>query len=205
MAGTGPSTTAGQSGELGRVVGWISDAYEDVQNARRDFDFLRNEFSFNCVAATSSYPASTVTNLANWKKDSITCYLNTTVDEQYISYVAWDVFRDSRLRGSSGTVAGRPIEFSIKPDKSIVLWPIPDNTYTIDGEYYRNAHVMTADADVPLFNRFHMAIVYNALMRAATWLQDPAMYASAQREYGRLLNKIDADNTPTISAGRPLA
>jgi len=205
IAGTGPTTTLGQTGELGRVVGWIDDSYADICDKRQDWEFLRNDFSFNCTAAQSVYPQATVTNHANWKDDSLRCYLTTTNDEQWLTYIPWDIFRDTRLKGATRDVTGRPIQFSIKPDKSLVLYPIPDDAYTIDGEFYRTAAVMTADTDTPIFQRFHMAIVFNALMRYAAYIADPMLYAYGQKEYGRLINKIDANNTPTITAGGALA
>lgn len=205
LAGTGPSTTAGQLGELGRVVGWIDDAYQSIQDSKRDWSFLRFDFSLACVSGTSVYPSSTVSELANWKTDSLRCYFSTVNDEQYIRFVPWDEFRDTRLLGSNRVMTGRPIEFSIKPDNSLVLWPIPDNTYTIDGEYYRVAHIMALDTDVPLFDRNHMVIVYDALMRAASYLADPAMYANAQKQHGILMNRLTKEKSPVILTGRTLA
>ncbi len=198
------SSTSGNVGELARVVNWIDLAYMDICDKRQDWNFLRNDFTFNCTPATSVYPKSTIQDLANWKKDSLRCYLTNLYDEQWLKYVPWDIFRDTRLKGASRTITGRPIQFSIKPDKSLVLFPIPDAAYTIDGECFHQAYVMINDTDTPIFSRFQMAIVYNALMRAAAWLSDPAMYTYAQKEYGRLINKLDADNTPVIYAGNAL-
>lgn len=205
IAGTGPATVVNQAGELGRVVDWITEAYEDIQDKRADWDFLRLDFSFNTVAATSTYAKSTVSNLANWKKDSVRIYQTTVNDEQFLYFKEWDEFRDFRLFGPTASATGRPIEFSIKPDKSLVLWPIPDGIYTIRGEYYRTAHVMTANTDEPLFDRYQMAIVFNALMRYAEYVAEPGVYASAQKEYGRLINKLELDRTSEIGTGGPMA
>jgi hypothetical protein len=205
IAGTGPASVSGQTGELGRLVDWIADAYEDIQDKHADWSFLRNDFSFNCVSGTGVYPASTVTDLANWKRDSLRVYLTTTDDEQWLEYRSWENFRDIRLMGSSRTQTGRPIEFSIKPDKSLIVWPIPDDTYTINGEFYKVAQVMADDTDEPVFERHHMAIVWNALMRYAAYVENPPLYAHAQKEYGRLIGKLEQDRRPCITVGRALA
>ena len=187
------------------VVNWIADAYEDIQDKHADWSFLRNDFSFNCVSGTGVYPASTVTDLANWKRDSLRVYLTTTDDEQWLESRAWENFRDIRLMGSSRTQTGRPIEFSIKPDKSLIVWPIPDDTYTINGEYYKVAQVMADDTDEPVFDRHHMAIVYNALMRYAAYVAEPSLYARAESEHKRLIRKIERDFTNGFTIGGPLA
>ena len=205
IAGTGPLSVTGQIGELGRIVSWIDNAYEEIQNLREDWFFLRNDFTFNCTATVSAYPTTTVSNLANWKADSFRCYLTTANDEQWLRYIPWEQFRDLRLFGTNRTTTGKPIEFTIKPDKSLVLWPIPDATYTVNGEYYRTADVMSADADTPLFTRYPLIIVYNALMKYAAYVSDPALYAHGQSEYGKLLDKLTRNEKANITLGRPLA
>lgn len=205
IAGSGPSTTISQTGELGRIVDWIDEAYEDIQDKHNDWYFLRNDFSFNCVVGTSSYPTSTVTNLSNWKPDSFRCYLTSTDNETWLNYWSWDNFRDSRLMGPNRTATGMPIDFTIKPDKTVVLWPIPDDTYTIDGEFYRSPLAMTLDADTPVFDRYNMAIVYNALMRYAAYSAEPSLFANAQKEYGRLIAKLEREHMPMPTTGGSLA
>jgi hypothetical protein len=205
IPGSGPTTTVGQQGELGRLVSWIEQAYEDLQDTRPDWEFLRSDFSFNCVVGTSTYAPSTVTDLANWKYDSLRVYMTDLDDEQWLIYKPWDLFRDTRLIGSTRTQTGRPIDFTIKPDKSLVLWPIPDDTYTIDGEFYKAAQTMDTDTDVPAFERHHMVIVWNALERYASYVGEPSLFAKAQKEYGRLLNKLTLDRTRNITVGCPLA
>lgn len=205
IAGSGPATVIAQVGELGRLVDWIAEAYEDIQDKKDDWDFLRADFSFNCTIGDPTYPQSTVSQLANWKTDSFRVYKTTVVDELFLTYRSWDDFRDLRLRGAARTTPGRPIEFSINPAKDVYLWPVPDFAYTIVGEYFKTAQVMTVDADVPVFDRFHMAIIYNALMRYAAYVNDPVIYGKAEREYGRLISKLEKNWTPDIVIGGPLA
>lgn len=205
ISGTGPITVINQTGEMGRLVNWVAEAYEDIQDKKQDWDFLRYDFSFNCTAGTPTYAQATVTGLANWKPDSFRIYKTSITDELYLRYSTWETFRDIRLRGAGRTTQGRPIEFSIDPRKNVYLWPIPDFAYTIAGEFFKVAQVMSADTDVPVFDRFHMAIVYNALMRYAAFVESPTLYAKAEREYGRLIGKLEGNWTPDIGVGAALA
>jgi hypothetical protein len=205
IAGSGPITTIGQTGELGRLVNWIEQAYEDIQDKRSNWGFLRDDFSLNCAIGTSTYAPSIVTDLANWIIGSMRVYLSTADDEQWITYRPWELFRDTRLMGNSRTQTGRPIDFSIKPDKSLILWPIPDDTYIVDGEYYKIAQTMDSDSDVPVFDRHHMVIVWNALERYASYVGDSSLFAKAQKEYGKLINKLELDRTCAITTAGALA
>jgi hypothetical protein len=193
-----------------RLVDWIKDAYRDIQDRRDDWEFLRLDFTFNTIAGTSTYAKTSVSNLANWKhdqRDSLRCYLAATGvnDEQWLTFEPWDKFRSTRLFGANRNNSGRPLYFSIKPDKSLVFWPNPDAVYTVAGEYFRTAAEFSADADEPLFDRHHLAIVYNALMRYAAYVAEPSLYARAESEYKRLIRKLDRDYVHNIALGGPLA
>lgn len=207
IAGSGPTTTAGQSGELGRIVEWIKQAYVDIQDEQANWDFLRNDFSLDTVAGTSTYAKSSVSNLATWKNDSLRCYLKSSGvnDEMWLKYEPWDIFRDTRLRGANRNAQGRPLYFSIKPDKSLILWPVPNDIYTVVGEYFRTAIEFANNTDTPAFERHHMLIVFDALMRYAAYVGEPSLYARGEKERKKLMIKLQRDYLPGIMLGAPLA
>jgi len=209
-AGSGPTAVVGQTGEAGRFVNWIADAYREIQDSREDWDFLRGSFTFNTVASTQGYAKSTVTNLSEWrvtKSGDIRAYLASAgvSDEQYLTYVKWNQFQERYLFGAERSVEDRPTHFTIKPDKSILFWPTPDAIYTINGEFYRTAYEFTADADEPIFDKHHLVIMYNALMRYSAYVSEPALYSKAELEYKKLYRKIVRDYTSdVITLGRSL-
>lgn len=205
IAGAGPTTTSGQSGELERIVNWVKQAYVDIQDNNASWRFLRATFSFNCTPSVQSYNASSVPLIANWKPLSIRLYLTTVANEWFIDYVPWEEFRESRLFGTARTQTGRPVECTINPANELVFWPIPDVAYTISGEYFRTAHTFTADSDTPLFPRFHMCIVFNALKRYASYVSDPSIYAYAQAEYAKVYARLENEQLEQIKFSGSLA
>lgn len=215
IAGTGPTTTVGQTGELGRLVSWINSAYEDIQNKRNDWRFLRKNFTLALVPAQNIYPrtspALTLSGGAvkNWKRNSLRIYTDTVnfSDELWLPNRDWDLFRDNRLRGASSNQTGRPIEFSSDPSKDVYVWPKPDSSvpYFIRGEYYQIPDVFANDNSVPIFDTNEMVIVYNALMRYAAYVSEPALFTYAQQQYGRLIGKLEADWAEPITRGGALA
>jgi len=205
VAGSGPLTVINQNEELERLVNWINDAYIDIQDKRQDWDFLRKDFSFNTVSGQSTY--TPLSDLAKWKNDTLRLYLTAAGvrDERWLLMEDWSYFRDQRLYNSNRDVTGRPLYASIKPDKSIVLWPKPIEIYTVNGEYFTTAKPLINDIDEPVFSRHHMAIVYNALMRYAAYVAEPSLYSRAQNEYNRLISKLERDYTQPITLAGAMA
>lgn len=204
----GPVTVLSQTGELGNIVAWVSTAYEDIQDESKAWKFLRFDFSFQTIAATSTYLPSAVSlaEHAKWKPDTLRAYLTATgvSDEQRVVEWDWETFRDVRTIGT--IQSGRPSEFSIKPDESLIFFPTPDAIYTVTGEYWKRPQVMTLNADEPLFDRtFHMAIVWKAVMYYAADQGAAELYASAQNEYRRVLRKLKRKYLPSFTLGEPLA
>ena len=210
IAGTGPTTTIGQTGELKKLVDWLDDAYADIQQEYETWNFLRTAFTASITSGTATYTpaAAGVTNHAHWITDDVRCYLTATgvSDEQEIFYMEWEEFKRTYLFGSMSTQSGRPTMFSIKADNSITFWPVPDDTYTVTGEYYRTPYEMTLNAHTPAFPaRFHMIVMWRALMLYAADYGEWDKYEHAQNEYRDIMGKLEFDQLPRIGWGEPLA
>jgi len=208
ISGTGPVTVASQTGELGKIVDWVLTAYQDVQNKHATWDFMRFDFTFPTIAASSTYLPSAVSlsEHATWEKRDMRAYLTATgvADESRLAYRQWPSMKAFRLIGVVQT--GKPTEFAIRPDKSLVFWPTPDAIYTVAGEYWKRAQTMTANADEPLIPaQFQMVIVWKAVMYYAADQGAAELYASAQIEYSRLMRDLEIDQLPPIEMAGPLA
>lgn len=211
--GTAPTNVTGLSGMNNKLVGWISSAYDDIQRLHETWLFRQSEFSFPTVATTQNYDQTdaSVTNLSQWKYSQspcdlsgITCYSSVS-DEQNLLYLPWADFRAVYKFGSYRTQAGRPLYFTVKPDNSIDLWPIPDAIYTISGEYIITIDTMAISADTPIIPAdFHMAIVWRALMFYGASEGAGEVYAQGQSEYSRILAQLEINQLPKMTFGPPL-
>jgi hypothetical protein len=209
ISGTGPTTTISQTGEMGKVVDWIDSAYQDIQNLHADWDFLRSDLSFETIATISEYPKTAIsaTEQGEWIDDSFRSYLTSAgvAGEQFMTRVPWKRFRDVYLLGSLRSTTGQPLFITQQPDTSLLMWPIPDAIYTINGEYFQRPQTMTADSTNPLIPaKYQMIIVWRALMYYAGSAGAPELYAVGQREYKRLLNQLEAHQLPEIEFAGPL-
>lgn len=212
IAGSGPVSTVAQTGELLKVVNYVKKAYRDIQDRRQDWDFLRDSFSFTTTVDKGEYSKSeaNVSDLRNWHlslKNPFRCSLTSAgyADETFLVNKSWDVFQRVYLLGANRDAKGKPLYYAIKPDKSIIFWPVPDNVYTISGEYFKVAQTFSGDLSVPVFNDHHMAIVYEALKRYAAYESEAALYTEAVRERNRLVTKLEADYAPRPYTGGPIA
>lgn len=209
IAGSGPATTISQIGELGRIVEWVLSADEDIQNTYANWKFLQTSFTFPTIDTTQSYAPGDVSlsDLAIWKydrADDLTIYSSIT-DEQHLIYIPWDDFQGAYMFGATRTQTGRPTIVTIKPDNSMYLWTIPDDVYTVTGEYFKKAQAMTVDASEPIIpSQFHMIIVWRGLMMYGAFSGAPDLYAHGQAEYRNLLRKLEKSQLPEIGFGDPL-
>ena len=210
LSGTGPTTVAGQVGEMKRVVDWVAEAYNDIQTARTTWRFLRNDFSFETTAAEQDYtPAEAgITDLADWIKRDIKIYstasgVNT---ERWLEYELWNFFKAYYMFGSHRTQTGWPTVITVNPDNNLYLWQIPNDEFTVSGEYYQTADIMTEDADVPIFPaRFHMDIVWRGLMFYGAYAGAAEKYTHGNNEHGKKFRELEIDQLDEPSWGEPLA
>ncbi len=210
LSNTPPTTTVGQVGDFGDTVRWVENAYNKIQLKHSSWAFLRKDFSFNTVASTANYLNTSVADADHmkWVWQSFRVYLAATGvnDEQVMTYVPWDLYRDVYLLASQRNTEGRPTFFTIRPNKSINFFPIPDDVYTVVGEYYRVPDTMTLDADEPIFpSEFHDMLVWRSLMFYAADHSEPDKYAVGRDEYQDIMFALEDDQLEEMEFGEPLA
>jgi len=202
----GPSTTIGQTGQFLQLVEWIDEAYCFIQNIHPTWQFLRLTFSKVLTPNDGTYTSTdlSLTSLKDYATEDWRIFL-AAADECEITYMEWKDFRLAYQMGSSLTQTGRPIAFSVMPDDTVVLFPIPDAAYTLKGEYFRGNHEMTANADEPIFHDdFHWAVIWKALTYYASEYGEPDKFATGNRELNKLVRMMEKKYLPRLTWGRPL-
>ena len=210
IPGTGPTSVAGQSGELRRLCNWVAQAWNEIQLKRADWLWMWDDTSFDTTAGKSIYaPVADLglTRFARWKECSFSIYLKSAgkgneVDLDHWQYIS---FRNDYLYGTKAAATGQPDAITIAPNKSLILGLIPDAIYTVEGEYYKSPQTLAADADIPeMLEQYHMAIVHKALIKygmfeaAAEVVQEHTVNLSA------IMNRLEQDQLPQINLGGAL-
>lgn len=209
-----PLTTAQNlTGESSRIANWVNTAWNDIQTSKEDWQWLRQSVQFNTVTQQQIYTpadAGIASTFGNWKRDS---FRTSSVgqnyqDEQLMNYMEWTTFRNLYQYANMRNTFARPVVVTIDPDKNLGFGSIPDQPYVITGEYYLRPTEFSADTDAPspyFPDRFHMAIVYRAMMYYAGYEAAPEVYSRGELEFKRLMNRIEIDQLPTMVSGPPLA
>lgn len=213
LQGTAPASIVSQSGTALRLVNWINTAYEEIQDLYESWMFRRDDFSFSTIASTQNYTPTgvSITDLAAWwfnpdhnELSGIRLYQSAS-DEVDLIYIPWDEFRATYKFGALRSQTGRPTIFSVKPDLSIDLWPIPDGVYTVNGEYVKQAATMSANDDEPLFKVQQMIIVWKAMMLYGGFEGAIEAYDRGEQGYANSLAKLEFNQLPKMTFGAPLA
>lgn len=207
LSGTGPISVLNQTGEMKRVVDWVAAAYEDIQNLHATWRFLRTSFSFSTINTVQDYTPATVslTDHATWIKQDIRLY-SAVSDEALLAYYPWEMFRQAYFIGSNRTLTGRPSAVTVRPNNALALWSIPDDVYTVNGEYYKTAQTMSANDSNPLLPaRFHMIIVWKGLIYYGAYAGADERYVHGQNEYRKLIAHLEQDQLEDMTYGGPLA
>lgn len=209
MNSVGLSSVVSQSGENQLVVDWVNAAWEDLQLARPNWFWLRGAFNFNTTASDGGYTsteAGIATRFLQWDKASLSIYNTATgvASTSYLQYLPYDIFRDAYLTGT--VLTGKPLWFTVSPAGALLLSSVPNDIYTVKGEYLKTPQTLSLDADIPeMPSAYHMAIMYRALMKYARFDAANEIYGDALTEYRRIFRQIELNQLPDVELSGALA
>lgn len=130
-----------------------------------------------------------------------------TIDETFVDRIDYDIWRDSYMLGAMRNVKTRPYVIAIGPDQSLNLGPPPNGNYTITGDFWAAPTLLVDDADVPtkLPSRWHLLIVYDAMLKYGFYEAAPDVIERAQTERAKLIRQVEAARLPEMGFGGALA
>lgn len=201
-------TVVGASGSTGRLVGWVADAWSDLQTQQTDWDWMRSSnilgkgVSFQTIGARASYPigigpGTVGVDWPNFGKWDVETFRNFTTSVGYVNEIpmediTFDEWRDTYAINANRNVQTRPMAVAVGPDQSLNLGPFPNSLYTVTADYFTAPAVMALDTDIPvgLAARFQMAIVYAAMIKYGEYESAEEVVSRGTREFNRLYNQL---------------
>lgn len=209
-AGTGPTSVLNQVGEYRRIVKFVCDADQEVQQETDQWRFMVRKFAFDTVAGSAEYfpeaLPSPITDLRDWRRRTLKCYLLTgglgnETPLTFMDYEDW-----YRLYNTGIQSPTRPVHFTIGNSMEILLGPVPSDVYRISGEYQRAVTPLLADGDMPIYPaEFHMLPVYLAMMKYGRSTAASEVYADAERLYNKMISRMRRSQLARMNTLRPLA
>lgn len=200
ISGTGPSTVVSQTGTLKRIVGFTSLAWQKIQNLHPDWSFMRGDATFTLTPATQAYSLATLRatiplldvpdlNACRWTDRSGRL--------EKMDWATWTAGNYDLL-----TATGKPQIVTERPDRALLLYPIPTAANAFSLKYRRTPQVLAADADEPICPaRHHEVIAYRALMLWAAFDEAANLMKTATDEYEERLSAMERECRPTVSFG----
>lgn len=199
ISGTGPVTSAGATGQTKELFDRIDEAWIDIQTMSH-WDWMWERATI-VLPAGQSVTAATGVPASRYVIDS----MKAAPNPGRLAYSNWRQFSD--IFEDVGYGEGTPTVWSVRPDTAIVVNSIaPAGDVQLSVERYANPVPFTQDTDVPALPvQYHMAIVWLALLRIAAFDEASSRYATANREYNLIMQRLAAEHGPSFEMGEPLA
>lgn len=214
------STVASPTGEIKRLVKWITQSYTEIQNMNgARWRWLRGDFTFDTTADDEEYSfgdindvvtASAITRFSSWRLND---YQNPPKQfltasgvngQTWLIYTKFDWWRNIYSIGIQNSSI--PHHIAVSPRDTILLGPAPNDIYTITGEYYKSSQTLTDDADTPeMPDQFHQLIVYRAMAKYAGFESANEVMIRSHVEGGPMLSSLYANQGPRFGKPEPLA
>lgn len=183
----------------------------------RSSNLLGGGVAFQTISGQAAYPLGTGAgtvgvaedSFGKWDRETFRNYTTATGhrNEMVLDEIGFDNWRNSYMLGAERDVTTRPVAIAVGPDESLCLGPPPTSEYTITADYFVAPMEMVADTDVPtgLPVRFHMLIVYRAMMKYGGYESAPDVYQRGSEENASMYAQLQAVRAPRISMGGALA
>lgn len=195
LQGTGPSSVDAPGAE-GLFLTNVQNAWEDIQNYRADWKWMRENKTFSLVVGTTTYTPATIFGPVNrfksWYKDSF--YILVDGKKKPLWHYDYDYFKYLHINDSTNTT---PSGFTIRPKDYALQFSLPDSTYLIDCDYKKSNQSLTLATDVPeLPADYHMLIVYEAASRYALTIALGHVYDQYAQKAADMMGNLLREQNP---------
>ncbi len=189
VSGVGPVSIADNRAEYQRLIVWIRDANAEVQGKYANWRFLHDDWRFETEEMKEHYkPGLELPENINLYRPH--AFL---LDDETLTDV--DMFEYNPH--SHPFEYGTPSLVIIQPDNSLKFWPVPDNTYGITCEYYKQPQTLKEAEDVPLIPEpWHKLIVYRAMMMYGNYENAPEVKQAGVEGFSSLMPQLESNQLP---------
>ena len=194
-AGSGPASVSAQHGEYARFVSWVPQAWREIQMSRHSWRFAWAEASIPIETGFRTY--SPPDDMGAWDEATLKCNGRTLLAQR------WDEFRKHDVQDGGNTY---PRFITQKPDGVLVLDAPPDPDGQVTFEYWRTPQALIENDTTPrLPERYHMVIVYRAMLYYGLYENAPEVVQAARSGEAGILHEMVAMELPPMMSGGPLA
>lgn len=211
LVSTTPPSVLNQTGRAADMVDWVKDAYEDIEARSADWNWNWAQGTFALAIGDDTYDPvndfGVVGGVRDFARKDYASYTYPTAQgvngRSFMKCVTWEQFQGLQIPPVTGSV---PTIFTLRPDGDVQYYPVPNVAVTVVHEYWRNPQTLAADEDVlRIPAKFHMAVVWAAVMKGCGKTQNFARWDTAEEEFNKLLRAMERECLPRMMLGAPLA
>ena len=215
-----PTAVTGQIGELNRIVNWVADAYIEIQGTR-NWRWLRRSFTVDTVSGTGIYSpsdctdvddAAVISRFKTWRLDDrrnppkIFLTSSGVGSQVFLTWTEWDNFEYLYKTGALQNQTSQPVHITVNPKDQIELGIVPNDIYTLRGDYHRSAQILAANGDIPeMPTDYHSLIKYQAMEYYGLFESAPEIVSRAERGIRRVKNQLNRNQGQAFRVTGPLA
>lgn len=208
------STVVGASGRAGKIVGWVKQAWFDIQVMRPSWMWMQAEFEAALTVGQGAYAGSnfSLTRVSKFLGDNKSRRLSVYAtdkgvsDEGFLQVIPITDYRPVYTIGSNRAETGKPKVAAIEDDGRLLIWPKPDVAHMVHGWYKKAPQTLDADGDIPEMPAdYHQAIVWKALLLMGQYDEAAGQYPFWNTEYRQIMKYLERDQLPTIEVPGALA
>ena len=185
------TNTVGQEGELGRVVGWVARAVNEIEGTWFDWNFLHTFHDLELIIGVRDYPPPPDLNL--WDKKTFVI----KEQEQPLDFEEWA----QRKLDPTAAQDGDPYMLTILPSKALRFYDMPTRVLTISTQYWSVATTLVNNADEPKIPvQFRDIIVYKALQYYANYESADETKIAGIEQYKPMWEQLQSSESPSFRA-----
>lgn len=212
MSGAGPSNVETATGIEKRMVGWVRQAWIDIQQFRSDWPWMYKAFAFNTSADKQTYPISelNLTDVERWNFQGASIYKTAdgVAGEQDIGSTTYNKWWMTERKGLQ--IPAQPgCLFTDPVTGALMVHPVPDDEYTVTLRYYKAPQRLAVNMDIPLLptnQAWQEIIKWRALYLYAFHDGAPALLDEAEFQYDEMITALDNRYGQNMNiVGRPVA
>lgn len=189
LTSSGPTSIDTANTENLRIFNWVNWAARDITLMREDWRWRRGNATLSSTTSMVNAPSAFgLTDFASWKdandmyKPSMYRLVDGIQTERALLFMPYDEFRQTYMTGLQ--TPGTPMHWSISPSEDFLIGPTPDSAVFLRADYVKDYADMTVDSSTPAMPaRFHMLIVWRALMEYGGFDAAGETYQRAEKNY----------------------
>jgi hypothetical protein len=178
---------------------FVAEAWEDIQNLRKDWPFLRSQLDLSLTTGKTEYTLTDIfgsptdSDVARWL--TMCYYTDGNNNIRQLRWISYDEYIGNETAGGSanypGIVAADPV------DRHLYFNPL-DTTYTVTMHYITLPVTMTSNTDEPLLPpAFHNLIAYQGAAQMCAFMGNTTMYNILVQKADVMLGELMRSEIPS--------